>query len=367
MTSVELPDVDELGPEQIVVVSDDAAGLSGFVVVDNTAAGPAIGGVRMASDVSVLEVSRLARAMTLKNAAAGLPHGGAKGGIVADPGMPEDEKVELVRAFGRRIADVAGYIPGPDMGLSEPLMAHLKDACGRAVGLPSVMGGIPLDELGATGYGLAVSAEVAAERGLVTLTGARVVVQGFGSVGQSVARLLVDRGALVIAVSDSRGAVADDEGLDVAALIAHKRSGLPVADWRSADEVDPATLVGLPCDIWIPAARPDVFDATNVDQVKASLILEGANIPASAEAELFLHDAGTVVVPDFIGNAGGVICAAVEYAGGTAAQAFAAIDDRIRRNVRGVLEVSEQTGKSPRQVAEKLARTRVREAMSYRR
>ena len=185
MAIVELPDPDRMGPEQVVMVHDETVGMTGFVVVDNTAAGPAIGGVRMAPDVTVVEVARLARAMTFKNAAAGLPHGGAKGGIVADPAMGDADKVELVRAFGRRIRDVAGYIPGPDMGLSEPLMAHLRDACGRAVGLPQVLGGIPLDELGATGYGLAVAAEVAAERGIVTLAGARVVVQGFGSVGQT--------------------------------------------------------------------------------------------------------------------------------------------------------------------------------------
>ena len=367
MPLIELPDPDEFGPEQIVIVHDESVGMSGFVVVDNTAAGPAIGGVRMAPDVSVTEVARLARAMTLKNAAAGLPHGGAKGGIVADPAMAEPEKVALVRSFGRRIHDVAGYIPGPDMGLSEPLMAHLRGSCGRAVGLPTVLGGIPLDELGATGHGLAVAAEVAAERGIVTLAGARIVVQGFGSVGQSVARFLADRGAVLVAASDSRGAVADEHGLDVAALTAHKRSGRPVSEFDGGSSVEPESLVGMTCEIWVPAARPDVFDADNVDQVKASLILEGANIPATSEAELFLHAAGIIVVPDFIANAGGVICAAVEYAGGTGVQAFAAIDDRVRRNVRGVLEVSAQTGRSPREVAERMATDRVTEAMSYRR
>jgi glutamate dehydrogenase/leucine dehydrogenase len=367
MALIELPDPDELGPEQVIVVHDKAAGMSGFVVVDNTAAGPAIGGVRMASDVDATEVARLARAMTLKNAAAGLPHGGAKGGIVADPAIGDDAKVGLVRAFGRRIRDVTAYIPGPDMGLSEPLMAHLRDACGRAVGLPTVLGGIPLDELGATGYGLAVAAEVAAERGIVSLAGARVVVQGFGSVGCSAARFLADRGAVLVAASDSRGAVANDNGLDVTALVAHKRSGQPVAAFGGGSTVPPESLVAMTCEIWVPAARPDVFDADNVDQVKASLILEGANIPATTEAELFLHAAGVTVVPDFIANAGGVICAAVEYAGGTGPQAFAVIDDRIRRNVRGVLEVSAQTGRPPREVAERMAIERVVEAMSYRR
>jgi glutamate dehydrogenase (NAD(P)+) len=366
MTLVEMPQPDELGPEQIVIVYDPGAGMSGFVVVDNVAAGPAIGGVRMAPDVSLVEVARLARAMTLKNAAAGLPHGGAKGGIVADPGLPFERKVDLVRAFGNRISALTDYVPGPDMGLDERLMAHLRDACGRAVGLPPVLGGIPLDVLGATGFGLAVAAEVAAERGIVDLSGARVVVQGFGSVGQHAARYLSERGAVLVAASDSRGAVAESGGIDVAALIAHKRAGGAVASFPQASATAPEMLLGWPCDIWVPAARPDVFTADNVAALQARLVLEGANIPASREAEDKLFANGVAVVPDFIANAGGVICAAVEYAGGTMAQAFSVIDERIRANTREMLDAATESGCTPRQAAETMAVARVREAMAYR-
>ncbi len=366
MAMVELPEVDRFGPEQVIVVNDPAAHLLGYLVVDNLAAGPAIGGLRMAADVSVVEVARLARAMTLKNAAAGLPHGGAKAGIVADPGLPFEEKVRLVRAFGRAIRDVVGYIPGPDMGLDERLMAHLRDACGRAVGLPAVLGGIPLDVLGATGFGVAIAAEVAAERGIVQLAGARVVVQGFGSVGSHAARFLVQRGARVVAASDSRGAVANDEGLDVEALVAHKATGEPVATFAGGSPVAPEDLIGWPCDIWVPAARPDVLTVENVSDLTARLVLEGANIPASREAEEKLHAAGVVVVPDFVANAGGVICAAVEYARGTPAQAFATIEDKIRTNTRLVLDGVAESGEPPRRVAERIAEQRVEEAMGYR-
>jgi glutamate dehydrogenase/leucine dehydrogenase len=367
MTIIELPAVDVFGPEQIVVVNDAATGLTGYVVVDNLAAGPAIGGVRMAADISVIEVARLARAMTLKNAMAGLPHGGAKGGIVGDPTMPRDVKIALVRAFGTRIRDVAGYIPGPDMGLDEGLMAHLRDACGRAVGLPTVLGGIPLDVLGATGFGLAVSAEVAAERGFVDLDGARVVVQGFGSVGQHTARFLAERGARLVGASDSRSAVASPAGLDVAALIGHKEATGAVAGFAGAEAVSPEALLGLPCDIWVPAARPDVFTVTNVDRLQAKIVLEGANIPASPEAEELLHSKGVLVLPDFVANSGGVICAAVEYAGGTAAQAFATIEERIRANTGQMLDAAFATSQPPRVVALQMAQERVVEAMSYRR
>ncbi|HUW17110.1 MAG TPA: Glu/Leu/Phe/Val dehydrogenase [Actinomycetes bacterium] len=363
---LELPDPDRIGPEQVVVVNDAQAGRIGFVVVDNLAAGPAIGGVRMAPDVTVAEVARLARAMTLKNAAAGLPHGGAKAGIVADSTLPFADKVRIVRWFGHAIRDIVGYIPGPDMGLDERLMAHLRDSCGRAVGLPAVLGGIPLDELGATGFGLAVAADVAAERGVLDLAGAGVVVQGFGSVGTHVARFLAERGARVVAVSDSRGAVADAGGLDVTALITHKAAGRPVSKFAGGRAVDPEDLVGMACDIWVPAARPDVFTMENVGQVQARLVLEGANIPASREAEEKLHASGVVVLPDFVANSGGVICAAVEYAGGTRAQAFASIEEKIRANVTATLDGVDATGDSPRVVAERLAEKRVAEAMSYR-
>ena len=367
MTFIELPEIDAFGPEQVIVVNDASSGLTGYVVVDNLAAGPAIGGVRMAADVSVLEVARLARAMTLKNAMAGLPHGGAKGGIVGDPTMPREVKVALVRAFGSRIRDVVGYIPGPDMGLDEGLMAHLRETCGRAVGLPPVLGGIPLDVLGATGFGLAISVEVAAERGLVDLQGARIVVQGFGSVGQHTARFLSERGAVLVAASDSRAAITSSDGLDVASLVAHKRATGTLADFPGSTEIAAESLLALPCDIWVPAARPDVFTVKNASELQATILLEGANIPASPEAEELLHANGVLVLPDFVANAGGVICAAVEYAGGTSSQAFAVIEERIRTNTAQMLDMAADTGQPPRVVAQHLAQSRVMEAMSYHR
>lgn len=367
MQTIAFPTVDEFGPEQVLFVADPSVGLQAVVVVDNVAAGPAIGGVRIAPDITVDEVARLARAMTFKNASAGLPHGGAKSGIVADPGMPRAEKIRLVRAFGAAIRDVTAYVPGPDMGLDEEMMAHLRAVTGRAVGLPAVLGGIPLDVLGATGFGVAVAGEVADELGVVTLRGARVVVQGFGSVGSHAARFLEQRGAVLVAASDSRGAVANPDGLDVEKLVAHKAGGEPVGTFAGGSPLDPAELVGYPCEVWVPAARPDVFTAANADAVQAKVVLQGANIPATAEAEAMLHARGVVCVPDFIANAGGVICAAVEYAGGSRTQAFTTIDERIRANTRVVLQRAASEGLTPRAAAEALAVERVREAMRYRR
>lgn len=166
---------DDLGPAKVLLVNNRKLGLRGIVVVDNVACGAAIGGVRMAADVTIGEVFRLARAMTLKNAAAGLPHGGGKAGIVAAPTLAIDAKEELVRAFATAIRDLVDYVPGPDMGTDETCMAWVHDTIGRAVGLPREFGGIPLDEIGATGYGLAHCADVAAELGVIDLDGARQV------------------------------------------------------------------------------------------------------------------------------------------------------------------------------------------------
>jgi len=199
---------DELGPHKILLLLDRSVGLRGIVVIDNVAAGPAIGGVRMAADVDVTEVARLARAMTFKSAAAGLPYGGGKAGIIADPHLPGAPKEALLRGFARAIADLREYIPGPDMGTDETCMAWVADEIGRAVGVPAVLGGIPLDTLGATGLGVAACADALADAGVQQVPGARVAMHGFGAVGQHAAAFLVERGAVVVAVADSRGALA---------------------------------------------------------------------------------------------------------------------------------------------------------------
>lgn len=358
---------DELGPEKIVHIQHSALGLKAIVVIDNTAAGPAIGGTRMAPDVSVEECVRLARAMTLKNAAAGLPHGGAKSVIVGDPGMPSDRKAQIIRAFAAAIADLANYIPGPDMGTDETAMAWVRDEIGRAVGLPRVVGGIPLDEIGATGFGLAVAAETAQALGGPPLKGARVVVQGFGAVGQHAARFLRDKGAVLVAASDTHGAIADPRGLDVPTLVAVKQSGKPLTAHAQGRKLEREDIVSVPCDIWIPAARPDVIRADNVEKLDTKLVLQGANIPATLDAERRLHERGILSIPDFIANAGGVICASVEFHGGTQTSAFDTIAEKIAANTREVLEAVRAARLLPREAADRLAERRVRAAMALRR
>lgn len=358
---------DALGPSKIVHLYNPTVGLKAVVAVDNVACGPAIGGIRMAPDVSTEEAFRLARAMTLKNAAAGLPHGGGKSVIFADPKMPTAAKEQLIRAFACAIRDVTEYIPGPDMGTDERCMAWIHDEIGRAVGLPPEIGGIPLDEIGATGFGLSVCVDAARPFCDFELCGARVVVQGFGSVGKHAARFLAAKGAVLVGAADSQGTLFNPQGIDVARLIELKDAGKSVLDYPSGAKLAPDAVIDLECDIWIPAARPDVLRADNAARLKATLVVQGANIPCTPEAEQILHDRGVLVVPDFIANAGGVICAAVEYHGGAQALAFQTIDEKLRTNTRVVLEEAAKTRVPPRQSAVALAERRVRSAMGYRR
>ena len=358
---------DEMGPARITHVYEPKLGMKAILVMDNTAAGPAIGGLRMAPDVSLEECFRLARAMTLKNAAAELAHGGGKSVLVGDPNMDPEQKQLWLRAFAAALRHERGYIFGPDMGTNEKCMAWIKDEIGRAVGLPREIGGIPLDEIGATGWGLANASEVAAGFCDLELAGARVVIQGFGAVGKHAARFLAEKGAVMVGASDSRGAVHDENGLDIDALIALKKEGGSVRDYQQGKELDPDAVIGMDCDIWIPAARPDILNAENVSQLRTRIVVQGANIPATRAAEVHMKEQGIINVPDFIANAGGVICAAMEYRGSTESAVFDAIEEKVRRNTQLSLEAALKNNVLPREAAIDLAEKRVRDAMGHRR
>jgi len=356
---------DEFGPAKTVHLYDPRSGLKGIVVIDNVACGPAIGGVRMAAEIETEEIIRLARTMTLKNAAAGLAHGGAKAGIRADPHCAD--KQPLLRAFARMIRELVDYIPGPDMGTNERCMGFIHDEIGRCVGLPRVLGGIPLDEIGATGYGLAHVAKLTLPFAGIEMREATMAVQGFGSVGQHAARFLTRLGLRLVAVSDSTGAIYRQEGLELDALILHKQLTGSVLGYAGAENMDGEELLQVPCDLLIPAAKPDVITVRNAERVKARVIIEGANIPLTEEAERLLHDRGILCIPDFIANAGGVICAAVEYSGGSERAAMATVRAKLLHNTGQLLDLIEKEHLYPRDAARQLACSRISEAMAMRR
>jgi glutamate dehydrogenase (NAD(P)+) len=361
---------DDFGPFKVIEVYEPSVGLRGTLVVDNVARGPSIGGLRMAPDVSAVECARLARAMTLKNAAADLPHGGGKSVLYGDPGMPKTDKEQIIRAFACSLAEVEQYIFGPDMGTNEECMGWVRDEIGRAVGLPSEIGGIPLDEIGATGWGLLHAIKVASEFQSRPLSGARIAVQGFGAVGKHVSRFLSAEGAIIVAAADSRGMVSCQDGLDVDKLLALKASGGSVMEYPGGAGIttgDRDSIIDVPCDIWIPAARPDVIREDNLDRLQATMVVSGANIAVTAGAEKQLHAKGILCIPDFIANAGGVICAAMEYQGASEQSALQTIEEKLRSNVQTILEISQREGCLPREAAVDMAMQRVQKAMQLRR
>jgi glutamate dehydrogenase (NAD(P)+) len=358
---------DRLGPAKVIHVELPAIELRAILVVDNVALGPSIGGLRIAPDVGVEECFRLARAMTWKNALAGLAHGGGKSVLVGDPRMPAERKQLLIRAFAHALRNEQDYIFGPDMGTDEIAMAWVKDEIGRSVGLPASLGGIPLDEVGATGWGLYHAAAVAAPHCGISLAGATVAVQGFGAVGRHAARFLAAKGARLVAASDSAGTLVNAAGIDIEALIRHKAAGRPVATAPGGQALGRDAIIDVQCDMWIPAARPDVISEANVERLRSKMVLQGANIPLTQGAERYLHAHNILVLPDFLVNAGGVICAAFEYRGATQAAAFEAIAERIRANTKAVLDAMSAKKLMPREAAQAIALERVTQAMQTRR
>ena len=192
-------------------------------------------------------------------------------------------------------------------------------------------------------------------------------MQGFGAVGKHAARCLTQKGAVLVAVADSLGAVSNPDGLDVEQLITLKSKGRSVTDYLDAKKMARDDVIDVPCDIWIPAARPDVIHEDNVNRLNTRLVVQGANIPFTYRAEKILHDKGVLCIPDFIANAGGVICAAMEYEGGNQAAALASIEEKLRYNTEQVLEAVKHKQILPREAAMELAVKRLKKAMSLRR
>lgn len=351
--------VDEYGPEEVIELYDKDFNVRSFVVIDNTALGPGKGGIRLIGNVTVEEVARLARAMTFKNALAEIPYGGAKAGIAADPGP---NKPYIIRNFARMLKGVipTRYIPGPDMNTNEYDMAIIADELGpdAVSSKPLAMGGIP-HELGVTGYGVVVATEIAAEYKKIKLKGATVAIEGFGNVGTSTMQFLAEKGAKVVAVSDSKGMVYNKDGLDLEELLKVKSEKGSVR-YAKGKAMDNSLLFEQDVDILIPAARGDSINEANYKKVKAQIIVEGANIPMSESIEKEFFKKGVIVVPDIIANAGGVISSWAELVHKSEKEVFGIIENKIGKNTRLILEKSKKENKPPREVAVEIARERIK-------
>ena len=367
--------IDEWGPEKVVCVSDRKSGMRGVLVIDNSARGVGKGGTRMSPNLSVHEVARLARTMTWKWAGVDLFHGGAKAGILGDPHAPNKE--EILRAFARALANEvpAEYVLGLDMGLTEKDAAIFVDELGdrgAAVGLPRALGGLPYDELGVTGFGVAEATDAAAAAISLPLVGASVAIQGFGAVGQAAAKRLVELGAVIAAVSTATAAIVDRNGIDMPRLSVLRDEFGDACVTHYGDVRDPSAALMSDAQILIPAAREDVIDKDVAANSAAQLVVEGANMPTTPAALQVLHERGVTVVPDFVANAGGIVAAAhsmdARYSPFTVDpdDVFPMITAKMRQNTLTVVTEARHRNLTTHAAAQRLARERVRAAMLLR-
>jgi glutamate dehydrogenase (NAD(P)+) len=357
---------------------------SGYRVQHNGARGPYKGGVRFHPEVNLDEVRALAELMTWKTAIVNIPYGGAKGGVNVDPSKLEAREVEEVaRSFMDKIEKVLGPqrdIPAPDVGTNAQVMAWLMDEYGKLHGhTPACVTGKPIALEGsfgresATGRGVVQMFREAAPQIGLDPASSTFVVQGFGNVGSWAARLLQDVGARMVGVADAGGAVASGDGIDARRLAEHVREGGKVADFDTgAERVDPADLVALDCDVFIPAALGGMIHSDNADRMRCRMIVEGANSPTTPKADAILNDKGVLIVPDVLANAGGVVVSYFEWVQNL--QHFRWSEDDVneklarimRRAFREVADRAGENGTPMRPAAYELGIERVVEAASTR-
>ncbi|HZL23851.1 MAG TPA: Glu/Leu/Phe/Val dehydrogenase [Nitrososphaeraceae archaeon] len=375
-------EIDEWGPEKVLQVYDPDTGMKGVLVIDNTSTGPGKGGIRFAPSVTPLEIFKLARTMTWKCAAAGLPFGGAKGGIIADPNKVD--RVSWMKSFAKMIRPYcpSQYIAATDVGTTELDMAIFAHEIGdmrACTGKPSELGGIP-HELGTTGYGVSVALQTAfdilKELKIIQLaekSQTRVVIQGFGNVGSFAARFLDQNGVKVVGVSDVSGFIynKENDGLNIPKLMKDMKGKAKLSDLKDYgyDIRDKDEIFEIRLDIFIPAAMGGVINNKTSSKLVGNgvkMVIEAANIPTTSDADEYLHKNNIWIIPDFLANAGGVIGSFVEYQGRTEKDAFDLIEYKISKNIKEVLTEAIMKDENPRKIATELSKQIVYRAMLLR-
>jgi glutamate dehydrogenase (NAD(P)+) len=301
------------------------AHFEGYRVQHNLSRGPGKGGVRFHPKVNLEEVMALSAWMTVKNAAVNLPYGGAKGGVRLDPKLLSLKELErITRRYTSEIGLIIGPdkdIPAPDVNTNTQIMAWMMDtysmntgstATGVVTGKPIPLGG-SLGRVNATGRGVYVVGRTVANKLQIPLQGTRVAVQGFGNVGSVAASMFAENGARLVSVQDHSATLLNDNGIDVAALIAHVKATGAATGFTGADSIADEDFWSVESDILIPAALEGQINEARAAKLKTKIVLEGANGPTTTTADLSLHDRGIVVVPDVIANAGGVIVSYFEW------------------------------------------------------
>jgi glutamate dehydrogenase (NAD(P)+) len=346
-----------------------------FIVHHCNAVGPCKGGIRMSPSVTLDDVTALAMEMTWKCALIGVPFGGGKSGIVADPtALSPIDKQAVVRSFARnahRHIHPLVYIPAPDMGTNEMDMGHIKDAISHSMGFattqgsyvtgkPVILGGIP-GRREATGRGVAMAVSEAMNALGLGVRGAKVIVQGFGNVGSVAAKAMAELGFEIVGVSDQYQAIYSETRLDVHELLAHASQHGSLQGIQLGRQVRHAELLEMPCDVLVPAAAGGQVTAANASAIQARIIAEGANSPTTPAADEILQKRNILVIPDILCNAGGVFVSYLEYTQETQAaqmtevEVRSRLEERMRERFHAVRDVSLQRRMSIREAAMYLA------------
>jgi glutamate dehydrogenase (NAD(P)+) len=320
---------------------------AGYRVTHNVSRGPSKGGIRYHPDVTQDEVKALAMWMTWKCSLMGLPFGGAKGGVVCDPkSMSMRELERMTRRYTSEIINEIGPekdIPAPDVGTNAQTMAWIFDTysmnkghsvLGVVTGKPLTIGG-SLGREEATARGATFCLASALEKRGGSMQGLRVAVQGFGNVGAYFAKFIAEQGATVVAISDSTGGIYNPNGVDVAAAFAHKRSGGSISELKGGEHITNEELIALDCDVFAPCALEQVVTEENAAQVKARVIVEGANGPLTPAADEILEANGVLILPDVLANAGGVVVSYFEWVQGL--QEYFWKEDEINARLNSII------------------------------
>jgi glutamate dehydrogenase (NAD(P)+) len=319
-------------PEKQIIVSVPIARdngevevYTGYRVLYNTSRGPAKGGIRFDTNVTLDEVKALAAWMTWKCAVVNIPFGGAKGGVVCDPFHLSNAELErITRRYTSAIIETLGPdsdVPAPDVNTNERVMAWIMDTYSMqkrhtvtavVTGKPIEMGG-SLGRREATGRGCMLVTREALKRLRMPVAGTRVAIQGFGNVGSIAAQLMEELGLSIVAVSDKSGGIYNPAGLRIKEVIQHVRQKRFLADYKEAEHITNEQLLTTDCDVLVPAALENVITSKNARDIKARIICEGANGPTTANADKILEENGVFVIPDILANAGGVTVSYFEW------------------------------------------------------
>lgn len=346
----------EPGSQLICNIIDEKLGLLGYIVIDSAINGHSCGGLKMLPDVSIPELQGLARVMTLKFSFLGMGEGGAKAGIIADPSMPREEKLALLRTFAEiasPILKTRAYVPASDMGTNNEEIRYML----KSAGLKMPQNKVQREEEGGfyTGFSVFAGAKAAAKHINLDLSQSTLAIEGFGKVGSSVAKIFSQRRTKIVAISTVKGAIYDPDGLDIDKLIQIKNEiGEDVVNvYKKVKKIEKSELLTLDVDILSPCARHHSINLKNAEKIKAKIICAGANIPVTREAERVLYREGKLYLPEFVTNCGGILGSNMEKAGLSGQFIENFIIQEIGNRISEIIEVSKKKNISPVELAER--------------